>query len=60
MQRLIRFLKTLHDERRTLGWGGLIRRRGWTFVALVVAYYLIRDILLYVVVPLGIAAGFSG
>ncbi len=59
MPRLIRVLKTLRTERRTLGWRGLFRRRGWTLVAVVVAYYLIRDIVLYVVIPLGVAAGFS-
>jgi hypothetical protein len=57
MRRLVRLFKTLRDERRALGWGGLLRRRGWTFVALVIAYYLIRDILLYVLVPLAVAAG---
>jgi hypothetical protein len=59
MQRLARFIRTLREERRTLGWGGLVRRRGWTVVALVVAFYLVRDILLYVVLPFGVAAGFS-
>ena len=59
MQRLIRFVRTLREERRTLGWAGLVRKRGWTLVALVVAFYIVRDILLYVVLPFGLAAGFS-
>lgn len=50
-------LRTLRSERRQLGWKGLLRRRGWTLVALLVAAYLVRDLVLYVLVPLAIAAG---
>ena len=35
----------------------LLRSRGWKFVAAVLAYYLVRDTLLYVVVPLCVARG---
>ncbi len=35
----------------------LIRQRGWRFVIIVVAYYLVRDTLLYIVLPLLIARG---
>jgi len=35
----------------------LLRRRGWKFVAAVIAYYLVRDSLLYIVVPLLVARG---
>jgi len=42
-----------------LGWGGLLRKRGWKLVAVVVVYYLIRDTILYIVIPLGVAAGLS-
>jgi len=59
MRRLTALLRSLRDERRTLGWRGLVRKRGWTFVAAVIAYYLVRDVLLYIVIPLGVAAGFS-
>jgi hypothetical protein len=51
------YLRTLRDERRQLGWRGLLRKRGWKLVALVVAYYLVRDTILYIVIPLAIAAG---
>jgi hypothetical protein len=51
------YLRTLRDERRALGWKGLFKKRGWKLVALVVAYYLIRDSILYIIIPLGIAAG---
>ena len=35
----------------------LLRRRGWKFVAGVCGYYLVRDTLLYIVVPFCIARG---
>jgi hypothetical protein len=35
----------------------LLRQRGWKFIAAVIAYYLVRDSLLYIVVPLCIARG---
>jgi hypothetical protein len=54
---LLATLRTLRTERRRLGWKGLLRRRGWTLVALFVAAYLVRDLILYVLVPLAIAAG---
>src|SRR5262245_10330289 len=51
------YFRALRDERRRLGWKGLLKRRGWTFVALFVLAYLVRDLVLYVLVPLAIAAG---
>lgn len=33
----------------------LLRRRGWKFVAGVIAYYCVRDTLIYVVLPLLVA-----
>ena len=54
---MIAYLRTLRDERRQLGWKGLLRRRGWKLVAIVVLYYLVRDTILYIVIPLAIAAG---
>jgi hypothetical protein len=59
MRRVTTFLRTLRDERRALGWRGLFRRRGWKLVALVVAYYLVRDVVLYILIPLGVAAGIT-
>jgi hypothetical protein len=56
MRRLTAFLKTLRDERRALGWGGLFRKRGWKLVAVFVVYYLVRDVVLYILIPLGVAA----
>ncbi|MDH3495265.1 MAG: hypothetical protein OER21_00680 [Gemmatimonadota bacterium] len=59
MRRLTAFGRSLREERRALGWGGLLRKRGWKLVAVVVVYYLIRDTILYIVIPLGVAAGLS-
>jgi len=59
MRRLNRFLTALRDERRALGWRGLFRKRGWKLVAVFVAYYLVRDVVLYILIPLGVAAGFT-
>ena len=44
-------------ERRQLGWKGMLKRRGWVFVAFVVLVYLVRDLVLYVLVPLAVVAG---
>ena len=55
--RLLASLNALRQERRQLGWKGLLRRRGWVLVAIVVAAYLVRDLVLYVALPLAIAAG---
>ena len=54
---LLGFYRTLRDERRQLGWKGLLKRRGWVFVAIVVLVYLVRDLVLYVLVPLAVVAG---
>jgi hypothetical protein len=54
---LLEHFRSLRDERRRLGWKGLLKHRGWKFVALVVIVYLVRDVVLYVLVPLAIAAG---
>jgi hypothetical protein len=55
--RMRAYLRALRDERRQLGWKGLLRKRGWRIVALVVVYYLVRDTILYVLIPLAIGAG---
>lgn len=55
--RLLEGFRSLRDERRRLGWKGLLKQRGWRFVALVVVVYLVRDVVLYVLVPLAITAG---
>lgn len=42
---------------RRHGWRELLRQRGWKFFAGVLAYYLVRDTVLYLVVPLLVARG---
>jgi len=54
----LRFLRTLRDERRVLGWKGLFQKRGWKMLVLFILFYLVRDLVLYVIIPLGTAAWF--
>ena len=39
------------------GFRALLRQRGWRFVAGIAAYYLVRDTLIYLVLPLCVARG---
>lgn len=56
MKGILARFRTLRDERRQLGWKGLVRKRGWTLVVVVVLVYLVRDLVLYVLLPLAVAA----
>ncbi|HEX9692003.1 MAG TPA: hypothetical protein VGA22_07890 [Gemmatimonadales bacterium] len=49
-------LRTLRDERRQFGWKGLLRKRGWKLLLALFVFYLIRDVVLYILMPLGLAA----
>lgn len=51
-----RWLKALRDERRALGWKGMLSKRGWSLVVAVIVFYLVRDLILYVVIPAGLTA----
>jgi hypothetical protein len=53
------WVRTLREERRALGWRGLLRKRGWRLVLVFVAFYLVRDLILYVLIPLAIVLGLS-
>ncbi len=59
MTKALQFVRQLRQERRDLGWRGLVRKRGWTLVAMVVLFYLVRDLVLYVAIPLAVAIGLS-
>lgn len=59
MTKALRFVRLLRQERRQLGWRGLVRKRGWTLVVAVVLFYLVRDLVLYVAIPLAVAFGLS-
>ena len=53
------FLRTLRKERIDYGWKGLVEIRGWKLVALFVLAYLVRDTVLYILIPLAVIAGFK-
>jgi hypothetical protein len=48
-------IRRLREERRELGWGGLLKKRGWVMVAVFVLFYIVRDSLLYIVLPMAAA-----
>ncbi len=50
--------RAMRTDWRTYGWKGMFRRKGWRFVLLVIAAYLIRDLFLYVLLPLLVYFGF--
>jgi hypothetical protein len=50
------FIRTLRQERRAVGWKGLLRKRGWKLLLLFLLVYLIRDLILYVIIPVATAA----
>jgi hypothetical protein len=39
------------------GFRELVRERGWKFILVIASYYLVRDTILYVAVPLLVARG---
>lgn len=59
VKRLAGLVRQLRTERRELGWKGLLRKRGWGLVLAVVVFYLVRDVILYILIPLAIAVGLS-
>jgi len=40
------------------GFKALLRERGWKVFAIIIGYYTVRDIILYVLIPLLVANGF--
>jgi hypothetical protein len=52
------YIRRLRDDRRRYGWKGLLKREGWKPFALFVVFYLIRDLILYVLIPIAVVAGF--
>ena len=45
------------DIVRREGWRELLRQRGWKFFAAILAYYIVRDTVLYILIPLLLARG---
>lgn len=56
---LRKWIQQLRDERREAGWRGLLKKHGWKVFAAFFAFYLVRDLILYVAVPLGLAKYFG-
>ena len=50
----------LKSELRTHGWKGVLRRGGWRLVLAVFLAYLVRDVVLYVVLPAVVYLGLRG
>jgi hypothetical protein len=50
-------MRRIKEWREALKSGTLSRRRRWQLIAAVVAFYLVRDLLLYVVLPVALWAG---
>jgi len=42
---------------KRFGFKELVRQRGWKFLLAIFAYYLVRDTILYVAIPLYVARG---
>lgn len=42
---------------KEFGFKELLRRRGWKFFLVIIGYYLVRDTLVYVIIPFCIAKG---
>lgn len=44
-------LKMILWDIRKLGLRGASRKHGWKLIALIVSYYLVRDVTLYILIP---------
>jgi hypothetical protein len=51
------YIRRRRDDRRRYGWKGLLKREGWKPFAIFVVFYLIRDLILYVLIPVAVVAG---
>lgn len=45
---------------RTQGFKALLKQRGWKFFMIIFMYYLLRDSIIYILIPFMIARGFVG
>lgn len=57
IERLRGRIRELRDYRREHGWRGLLHHVGWWPVVLFVLFYLVRDTILYVLIPLAVWLG---
>ncbi len=51
------YIRDLRAQWRELGWREFVRQRGWRVVVGVIAFYLVRDLVLYVFIPLALYWG---
>jgi len=54
-----RWGRDLRAEWREGGWRLVLRRRGWQVLAAIFVFYLVRDVFLYVLLPLGLVAAMA-
>jgi len=54
---MTKHIAQLKTELKEHGVAGLIKRRGWRLVLAVFVAYLVRDVVLYVLVPLAVYWG---
>ncbi len=60
MKRFKAWLSELKTYRREHGWKALVKHVGWKPIVLFVLFYLIRDTILYILIPLAIWMGIWG
>ena len=56
---LLHIFRGLREERLAIGWKGLLKRRGWKLVLVVVVVYVVRDVILYVLIPLAVVVAIT-
>lgn len=52
-------IKSARDVLRKEGLRALFRKYGWKLVAVVVAYYIVRDVTLYILIPTFVFKSFA-
>tara|TARA_B100000700_G_C14950678_1_gene811498 strand:- start:216 stop:410 length:195 start_codon:yes stop_codon:yes gene_type:complete len=55
-----KFLRKYRDTLREEGFKAMVKKHGWRMFAIIFTYYLIRDSILYILIPYLIAKGFLG
>lgn len=55
-----KFLKKYRKVLKEEGFKALIKKHGWKVFGIIFTYYLIRDSILYILIPYLIARGFLG
>ncbi|MDH5588618.1 MAG: hypothetical protein OEZ65_13925 [Gemmatimonadota bacterium] len=58
MARIRQWRDDLRADWREGGWRKVLKERGWRLLVLFIVFYLVRDVILYVLIPLGIVSLF--